>query len=300
MRASELLEIEAPRIEVRLGWRSWCVIWVSSLLGAFAIGWPLLIPAVGVAPQHAGDAPIVFAAILPVLLLLVMAQLSEGGLDARSLAVLGVLAALNAALRPALGAGTAGLESTFFLLILAGRAFGPGFGYLLGFTSMFASALLTAGVGPWLPFQMLGAAWVGLAAGLLPRRVRGTAEVAMLAVLGVLSAYAYGAMMNMWFWPFISGVSGGGGSLDYVPGAPIAENLIRFGWFTLITSTGGWDTGRAISTLLALLLLGRPVLVVLRRASGVGRVQASSRATAPSRITEPGAAPVSEASAPAA
>ena len=57
----------------------------------------------------------------------------------------------------------------FFLLVLAGRVFGPGFGFVLGCTSLFASALLTAGVGPWLPFQMLGCAWVGLGAGLLPR-----------------------------------------------------------------------------------------------------------------------------------
>ena len=33
---------------------------------------------------------------------------------------------------------------------------------------MFASALLTGGVGPWLPFQMLCAAWVGFFAGCLP------------------------------------------------------------------------------------------------------------------------------------
>lgn len=203
-----------------------------------------------------------------------IAQVTEGGLDARSLAVLGVLSAINAAIRPALGAGTAGVESVFFLLILAGRAFGPGFGYLLGFTSLFASALLTAGVGPWLPFQMLCAGWVGLAAGLLPKRVSGKAEMAMLIALGIVSAYLFGALMNMWFWPFITGidVDGTGSSLDYVPGAPILDNLTRFGWFTLLTSTAGWDTGRAITTTIALLVVGRPVLAVLRRASGMARV----------------------------
>ena len=127
---------------------------------------------------------------------------------------------------------------------------------------MFASALLTAGVGPWLPFQMLCAAWVGLAAGLLPKRVSGWREIAMLCVAGVVSAYAYGALMNLWFWPF---VTGGGCGLDYVPGAPLGENLSRFFWFTLITSTGGWDTGRAISTALALAVLGGPVLALLAR-----------------------------------
>lgn len=274
LRAEGTLEIPAPVVGVAIGWRSWLVMGLSTLLGLFAIGWPLLIPAVGVAPQHADDAPFVFAALLPVILLLVIAQISEGGLDARSLAVLGVLSAINAAIRPALGAGTAGIESVFFLLILAGRAFGPGFGYLLGFTSLFASALLTAGVGPWLPFQMLCAGWVGLAAGLLPKRVTGRWEMLMLVALGIVSAYLYGALMNMWFWPFITGVNidGTGGSLDYVPGAPILDNLIRFGWFTLLTSTAGWDTGRAITTTLALLVVGRPVLTVLQRASGMARV----------------------------
>ena len=84
----------------------------------------------------------------------VLAEVSEGGLDPRVLAVLGVLSAVNAMLR-GLSPGTAGVELVFFLLILAGRVFGPGFGFVLGCTSLFASALMTAGVGPWLPFQML-------------------------------------------------------------------------------------------------------------------------------------------------
>ncbi|HJE52507.1 MAG TPA: ECF transporter S component [Tessaracoccus flavescens] len=268
------LDVPSPVVGVTLGWRSWLIIAVSSLLGLFAILWPLVIPAVNVAPEHAQDAPFVFAALLPVVLMLVIAQVSEGGLDAKSLAVLGVLSAINAAIRPALGAGTAGIESVFFLLILAGRAFGPGFGYLLGFTSLFASALLTAGVGPWLPFQMICASWVGLFAGLLPRRLTGKAEIAALIVMGIISAYLYGALMNMWFWPFITGASPDGvaSSLDYIPGAPVLENLTRFGWFTLLTSTGGWDTGRAITNTIALLILGRPVLTVLRRASGLARI----------------------------
>ena len=103
---------------------------------------------------------------------MVLAEVSEGGLDPRVLAMLGVLSAVNAVLR-ALSPGLAGVELVFFLLILAGRVFGPGFGFVLGCTSLFASALLTAGVGPWLPFQMIVSAWVGMGAGLLPRRSTG-------------------------------------------------------------------------------------------------------------------------------
>jgi len=42
-----------------------------------------------------------------------------------------VLAAIGTILRP-LSAGTAGFELIFFLLILAGRVFGAGFGFALG------------------------------------------------------------------------------------------------------------------------------------------------------------------------
>ena len=234
--------------------------------------WPLLISAEPTPTQHVSDAPFVFMAILPVLVLLVLAQLGDGGMDTKALAMLGVLAAVNAALRP-LGAGINGIETVFFLLILAGRVFGPGFGFLLGCTSLFASALLTAGVGPWLPFQMLSAAWIGLGAGLLPHRIfgrtiKGGGEIALLAGYGVLAAYLFGALMNMWYWPFVTGAMDESlAGLAYIPGGPLGENLHHFLVYTLLTSTLGWDTGRAITNAVAIVILGPPVLAVLRRAA---------------------------------
>lgn len=250
-----------PALPVRL--RSRLVLLLASVAGLAVFVWPLLIsPGAGVAGQSA-DAPLVFLLTLPVLVLIVLTELGSGGIDAKALALLGVLSAINAALRP-LGAGTAGIETVFFLLVLAGRVFGPGFGFVLGATSMFASALLTAGVGPWLPFQMLAASWVGLGAGLLPRRVRGKPEIAMLAAYGVVAAYAYGLLLNMSYWPYATGP---GTDLSYVAGGPVLENLQRFLVFSVVTSTVGWDTGRALTNLVAIVLLGPPVLVALRRAA---------------------------------
>ena len=148
--------------------RSALVLLLASAAGLAVFVWPLLISPRPDAAGHTTDAPLIFVLTLPVLVVVVLAEISSGGIDAKALAMLGVLSAVNAALRP-LGAGTAGIETVFFLLVLAGRVFGPGFGFVLGSTSLFASALLTAGVGPWLPFQMLAASWVGLGAGLLPR-----------------------------------------------------------------------------------------------------------------------------------
>ena len=271
----------APAVPLRA--RSLAVLGVASLAGLMMLAWPLLLRV----PEGARvDPPFLFLALLPLVIVVVLAELSEGGMDARVLAVLGVLSAINAVLR-ALSAGVAGVELVFFLLILAGRVFGPGFGFALGCTSLFASALLTAGVGPWLPYQMLVAAWVGMGAGLLPRRVSGRAEIAMLVLYGILAAYAFGLLLNLSGWPFLLGIEIPGvppsdGGLSYVPGDPVLENLRRFGVYTLLTSTGSWDTGRAITTSVALVVLGPAVLHTLRRASR-RVVVVPARPTAPRR-----------------
>ena len=245
---------------LRLRPRSAGAVALVSAAGLVAFCWPLLIsPESGLA--HGTDAPLVFALVLPLLLAVVLAELSEGGMDVKAVAMLGVLAAIGAALRP-LGAGTAGLETVFFLLVLGGRVFGAGFGFVLGATTLFASALVTGGVGPWLPFQMIGAAWVGWGAGLLPP-LRGRAEVAMLAAYGAVAGLAYGLMLNLSFWPFATGMSG---ELSFVAGAPVVENLHRFLVFTLATSLG-WDIGRAVTTAVLVVVTGRAVLGALRRAA---------------------------------
>ncbi|MCW2791175.1 MAG: integral rane protein [Nocardioides sp.] len=250
---------------VPLSPRSALVLGVASLGGLMMLAWPLLLRV----PEHARvDPPFLFLALLPIVIAVVLAEISEGGMDPRVLAILGVLSAVNALLR-GISAGTGGVELVFFLLILAGRVFGPGFGFVLGCTSLFASALMTAGVGPWLPFQMLVSAWVGMGAGLLPRRVTGRREIAMLVLYGVFAAYAFGLLMNLSGWPFVLGieVAGHEGSLSYVAGAPLWENLHRFAVYTLLTSTGSFDTGRAITNSVAIAVLGPAVLTTLRRAS---------------------------------
>lgn len=242
--------------------RSALVLTLASVAGLMMFVWPLLVQP-GTDGQRV-DQPFILMALLPIVALVVLAELSEGGMDSKALAILGVLTAINAALR-GLGAGTAGIELVFFLLILAGRVFGPGFGYVLGCTTMFASALLTSGVGPWLPFQMLCSAWIGMGAGLLPRRIGGRAEIAMLALYGVVCAYLFGMLMNLSSWPFLIGVDSG--SLSFVPGDPVLENLQRFLVYTLLTSTAGWDTGRAITNTLLIVVLGPAILTTLRRAA---------------------------------
>jgi energy-coupling factor transport system substrate-specific component len=266
---------------VPLSRRSLAVLTVASVAGMLMLVWPLLVrePSGGqVGP------PFVFLALLPVVIVVVLAEVTEGGLDPRVLAVLGVLSAVNAVLR-GLSPGTGGVELVFFLLILAGRVFGPGFGFVLGCTSLFASALLTGGVGPWLPYQMLVSAWVGMGAGLLPRRFTGRAEIVMLAAYGVVAAYAFGLLLNLSSWPFVLGIAVPGHTgLAFVPGDPLSANLHRFLIYTLITSTGSFDTGRAITNAVAIVVLGPAVLTTLRRAARRVVVTGSVESSAPGAV----------------
>jgi energy-coupling factor transport system substrate-specific component len=256
---------EARHAVVRIGGRSAVAVGLASIAGLAMFLWPLLLhPHPGTA--HSSDAPFVFLLLLPAIVAVVLSELGQGAMDAKTLAMLGVLTAVGAGLRP-LGAGTGGIELVFFLLILAGRVYGPGFGFVLGATTLFASALLTGGVGPWLPFQMLASSWTGLGAGLLPRAT-GRAEIALLAAYGAVTAFGFGLLLNLSFWPFAFGSSGtGGGSLAFVPGASVAHNLHTFLLFTAATSVWGWDTARAITNVIAICVAGPAVLATLRRAA---------------------------------
>lgn len=261
---------------VRMGRASALAIAFASTLGLVAFGWPLLAPPESSVIAHAGDAPWLFALFVPAVLLVVLAQLSDRDMDAKGIALLGVLAAVISVLRP-LGGGLAGLEPIWVILILAGRALGPGFGFALGAVSLLSSALLTGGVGPWLPFQMMAAAWVGLGAGLLPRRVTGAREIAMLAAYAALACIAYGFVMNLWFWPFSTNLPE---QIAFLPGAPFAENVLQWWRFNLVTSLG-YDLPRAVLTVILIVLAGRPILIALRRVSRIAAFDTPLRIESP-------------------
>jgi energy-coupling factor transport system substrate-specific component len=85
----------------------------------------------------------------------------------------------------------------------------------------------------------------------------------MLAGYGFLAAFAYGTVMNMAGWPFMSALAS---NVAFDPHAPVAANLARFVAYCLATSLG-WDLGRAVVTVVLTLTLGAAVLRALRRAT---------------------------------
>lgn len=250
------------RHAIRLGGTSSVLLALASLVGLVAFGWPFVMTSSSHANQaHAADAPWLFALLIPLLLVIVLAEVSEGALDAKAVSMLALLAACGAALRVP-DPGVAGFEPMFFLLVLAGRAMGRGFGFVLGALTLAASALLTGGVGPWLPFQMLCAAWMGFGAGCLPPAT-GRRELLLLASYTAVACLLYGALMNLWFWPFIGGTTS---VYSFAPGAGAVANLHRFFLFDLTTSLG-FDLPRAVINAGLLFALGTPVLAALRRAA---------------------------------
>ncbi len=223
-----------------------------------------------VAPLESGAASFqptaLFAGLLAIAAVVVLGiAVQTHRLSPRMLAVLAALVAIDATLRLVLVVGLLGFSPIFFLIIVTGYVMGPGFGFAMGALTLLLSAVLTAGFGPWLPYQMLASAWVGMGAGyvgLLQGTRRGRAAIAGLAVYGLLSGFAFGLLLDLWEWPALLGAASS--PISWAPNLPLSALLRRFGAFYLATSFV-YDAFRAAGNLLLLALLGPAVTAALRR-----------------------------------
>ena len=250
------------RLTVRLPGLRIALLVAANAIGALAFFWPFLLPSFAgrVAANHEGDGPWILAALGAILLALLFLELGRGGLGPKTVALLGVLGATMVALRlPGFVAGFSGL---FIVVLVAGNALGPGFGFLLGCVGMFASGLFIGGLGPWLPFEMVAVGWVGGGAGLLPHGRSWTTRLAVLAAYGVVSGYLYGVVMELWFWPFVTD----GSALAWDPSGGAIANLHRYLSFYVVDGFA-WDTFRAVGNAVLVIAIGRPVLAALDRAA---------------------------------
>lgn len=237
-----------------------------SLVGIVLFGWPFF------GGSMATDVPS-FAVALGTLGVLLVVEVGARRLDSRGIALLAAIAALDAGLRLALVTGIGGFSPIFFLILCAGYAFGPAFGFEAGAFSLIVSAVATGGVGPWLPYQVVAAGWVGVAAGLaggvvarLRRRAPAPSvepsrtDLLALAGVGLVAGFAYGALMDVWDWTFFAGSP----DLGWNPGLPLTETVARFVRFYLVTSLA-YDSLRAVGNALLVLALGAPILAALGR-----------------------------------
>ena len=105
------LKVGGPPLRlIRLKPRSTAALLVASLVGMLAFGWPLFFhtsQAGESAIGHTTDAPWLFVLLLPLLVAVVLAELSESGIDAKVIALVGMLAAVGAGAFPDLPAAVA-------------------------------------------------------------------------------------------------------------------------------------------------------------------------------------------------
>ena len=244
------------------------VLIVASVVGLLCFIYPFVLP---VATEQrtgqdgqAGFTPLLFAAVggICTLVMLVTVTDQQGHSRSREVALLGVLVAVDATLR--LVPSVLGASPIFLLIIFVGAVFGSALGFQMGVLTLLFSALVTGGVGPWLPFQMMAAGWVGLTAGWIPRGGSVRGRLVLIAAFGAVWGLLFGALMNLWFWPFSApGVNSDSG-LYWNPELGVAETITRYGRFYLTTSLG-FDVARSIGNIVLVVMFGGPLLRLLER-----------------------------------
>ena len=252
---------------------------LSGAIGVLAFVYPFFLPAQTGGSQgltRAQDAPLITAALVGLSVIALTVELQGQAISAKTVAMLGILVAITSVLRfievtiPMPG----GFSPVFAPIILSGYVFGSRFGFLMGTFTLLVSGLVTGGVGPWLPYQMFTAGWGGLMAGWisvgmarLARLVGRTGpqrslwpDIVVLSTFGFIWGLLYGAIINIWFWPYAAGPV----DQTWSPGLNLGDTLARYGTYYVVTSLA-WDLARAVGNAAMILLLGPPVVRALGR-----------------------------------
>jgi energy-coupling factor transport system substrate-specific component len=210
------------------------------------------------------SALIAFLVVSATVVALAMTEHHARALDRRALALLAGIAAVDTILRAAVVTGIGGFTPIFLLILCAGYSFGPSYGFLCGSLTLLVSGVVTGGVGPWLPYEMLAAGWVGSAAGFAGMRRTGSPtrrDIVVLALVGLIMGWAYGALTDLWDWStYYRSIP----DLGWVQGMSPVAAAGRFIHFYVVTSLG-WDTLRAVGDVLMIVVIGLPLLAAFDR-----------------------------------
>ena len=250
----------------RKEWAGQVILALASLIGVVAFVYPFFLMSGEQAipldqAMQLQEAPLLTILIVTLCLGAILATLGTGVMNAKMVAILGMLTAVNAVLRAL--PGPAGFSAIFTLPILCGYVYGATFGFLLGSLSLLASALIGGGIGPWLPYQMMAAGWVGMTSAWIPRLYRWPKlEVLALGFWALVWGFLFGAIMNIWFWPYI--FQPAQSEMYWAPGLSLGQVLQRYAVFYLFTSLW-WDLARAVGNAALTWLLAQPLLQLLRR-----------------------------------
>ena len=81
-----------------------------------------------------------------------------------------------------------------------------------------------------------------------------------MAAYGWCWGFLYGAIMNLWFWPFERDQ----GPLSWRPGMGLGTTLHHY-WSFYVATSLGWDAAGALVNAALIVMLGVPLLRTLRR-----------------------------------
>ena len=84
------------------------------------------------------------------------------------------------------------------------------------------------------------------------------------AAVGALTGFAYGALMNLYSWPFAAPGMTEDVGLYWSPGLSLQQSIERYSAFYVTTSLVH-DATRAMATSLLIVVAGAPVMRLLRR-----------------------------------
>jgi energy-coupling factor transport system substrate-specific component len=238
---------------------------LSALVGLVAFAYPLFVRELVGADRAAASqtqTPILAMALLMLGLGALLIEVQGRKVNARMVAALGLLVAAASVLRflETVVPGPGGFSPIFVPIILAGYVYGARFGFLMGALTLLASAIITGGVGPWLPYQVFAAGWVGLSAGWLPHFESRQAELILLTLFSFGWGLLFGAILNLYYWPFLGNSVAG----SWQDATGVGQALARYGVYYFTTSFA-WDLARAVGNALLILAIGLPVLKALRR-----------------------------------
>ncbi len=252
-------------------WLSGAIYGLTAGIGLLALLHPFIRAAIQ--PEQgaatAVNTPLMMTVLVALCFLALLFEVQGQTVSAKTIALLGVLVAINSVLRfvEVSIPGPGGFTPVFFLIILTGYVFGARLGFLMGALTLLVSALITGGIGPWLPGQMFTAGWMGLLAPLawLPLRLmRGRPgsrrELWLLAVLAGLGGLFFGVVINLWFWPYMVGPA----DQYWQAGAGLAEAVRRYAVYYVATSLL-WDLFAVAGNVLLMVVFGAATLRALRR-----------------------------------
>lgn len=181
--------------------------------------------------------------IIPLIALFL--SFEEKGTNSKTIAMLGVLTAITIVSRQLMHS-FGEFSPVFLFVILTGYIFGPINGFMVGSMTMLISNF-SLGHGPWTPFQMIALGTVGFLSYFIPRFSNRRINFSLLIIFGIISAYLYGAITNLWYWS-----------------AFVSQHTIET-YFAISSAGFLADTARAVGNSIFISTLGLPLLKILER-----------------------------------